>query len=84
VQELLSPEQAEGEAWLEGLRLTLEWIQQLTWVETDCSKLVNDIRKIKPRKSPIPGSEKHLPSVQFSTYSTRFEHDSLCYSSRDA
>jgi hypothetical protein len=24
VQELLSPEQAEGEAWLKGLRLTLE------------------------------------------------------------
>jgi hypothetical protein len=35
-----SAEEAEVEAYLEGLRLAAEWIRQPTWAETDCSQHV--------------------------------------------
>jgi hypothetical protein len=40
-----SPEQAEAEAYLERLRLTVEWVRQPTLVEADYQNLINDIQK---------------------------------------
>jgi hypothetical protein len=40
-----SPEQAEAEACLRGLRLVLEWIREPAWVETDCLTLIKDFEK---------------------------------------
>jgi hypothetical protein len=50
-----SPEQVEAEACLEGLRLTMEWIRQLTWAETDCQNLVNDIQRLSNARSSLAG-----------------------------
>jgi hypothetical protein len=46
-----SSEHAEAEACLHGLRLSMEWIQELTWVESDCSTLINDIVNKKDTRS---------------------------------
>jgi hypothetical protein len=35
-----SAEATEEEACMEGIRLTAEWIRQLTYVETDCVSLI--------------------------------------------
>jgi hypothetical protein len=48
-----SPEQAE--ACLEGLRLSTEWIRQATWVASDFSTLVNDIRHPTNSRSSLAG-----------------------------
>jgi hypothetical protein len=46
-----SPEEAEVEACLEGIRLAAEWIHQLIWVESDCLHLVKAIESGKERSN---------------------------------
>jgi ribonuclease HI len=41
LQHCRSPEEAEAEACLEGMRLVAEWIRQPTCVESDCLSLTN-------------------------------------------
>jgi hypothetical protein len=67
-----SPEQAETEACLKGLRLAVEWIRKPAYLETDCSTLIQDIVKENESRSVLAGilSEikavgGHLPACKF-------------------
>jgi hypothetical protein len=40
-----TPEKAEAEACLQGLRLIAEWIDRPTYVESDCTNLIHDLVK---------------------------------------
>jgi ribonuclease HI len=50
-----SPEEAEAEACLEGLRLTAEWVRQPTYVESDCLNLIHALRKTAESRSSWEG-----------------------------
>jgi hypothetical protein len=55
-----------AEACLHGLRLTMEWIREPTWVELDSSTLINDIvNRNDTRSSLLPACKfAHVRRVQ--------------------
>jgi ribonuclease HI len=69
-----SPEQAEAEACLEGLRLTAEWIRQPTWVETDCQNLVNDIQRPSNARSRLAGILAEIQAMRNILPECNFRH----------
>jgi hypothetical protein len=58
-----SPEVAEAEAYLQGLRLTAQWICQPTIAETDCLSLVKMIKETKDERSCLSGLLKEARAV---------------------
>lgn len=65
--------EAEAEACLEGVRLTAEWVQQQTVVESDCSQLIDGLRSAAPTRASWVGILKDiwavgalLPEIAFS------------------
>jgi hypothetical protein len=69
-----SPEQAEAEAWLEGMRLTAEWVRQPTLVETYCKNLISDIQKPVITWSGLAGILEEIKGVQSLMVDCQFEH----------
>jgi hypothetical protein len=69
-----SPEQAEAEACLEGMRLTAEWVRQPTLVETYCKNLINDIQKPVIAWSGLAGILEEIKGVRSLMVDCQFEH----------
>jgi hypothetical protein len=46
LRNVASVKEAEGEACLQGIRLTAKWIRQPTLVETDCTTLIHALGKV--------------------------------------
>jgi ribonuclease HI len=63
VRACASPEQAEAEALLHGLRLATEWVRQPIWVETDCLNLIRDLTKTIGTRSSMTGILADIQAV---------------------
>jgi hypothetical protein len=69
-----SSEHTEAEACLHGLRLTMEWIREPTWVESDCSTLINDIVNRNDTRSSLPGILSEIKAVGSLLPACKFTH----------
>jgi ribonuclease HI len=69
-----SPQEAEAEACLHGLRLAVEWIQQPMIVESDCKTLIDSVQGRVLDRSQWAGLLAEIRAMSTLLPECRFQH----------